>query len=51
MEKMVSMVIAPPTTKPKLRAATVVVGSSAFGTACRLRTATSRRPLARAVVR
>ncbi len=51
MENTVSTVIAPDTTKPRLSAIRVVVGSRALRTACRLRTTTSRSPLARAVCR
>jgi hypothetical protein len=51
IEKTYSMVIAPPTTKPRLRNTRVIVGSMAFGTAWRLRTILSIRPFARAVWR
>ena len=44
-------VIAPPTTKPRLRKISVIVGSIALGTACRWRTIVSISPLARAVCR
>ena len=50
-ENTVSIVIAPETTKPRLRKISVIVGSSALGTACLRRTRSSRRPLARAVCR
>ncbi len=51
MENTVSTVIAPEITKPRLRKISVIVGSSAFGTAWRRRTRASRNPLARAVIR
>ena len=50
MEKTYSMVIAPPTTKPRLRNTSVIVGRVALGTAWRRRTIESIRPFARAVV-
>jgi hypothetical protein len=45
------MVMAPETTKPRLRKISVVVGSRALGTAWRRSTSASRSPLALAVVR
>jgi hypothetical protein len=50
-ENTVSTVTAPPTSPPRVRKIRVTVGSRALGTACRRRTASSRRPLARAVMR
>ncbi len=42
--------MAPDKTKPRDRIVTVIVGSRAFGTACRRRTIFSRMPFERAVV-
>ena len=48
-ENSASTVIAPPSTKPRLSAICVTIGRRALGTMCRRRTASGRRPIARAV--
>ena len=48
-ENRASTVIAPPSTKPRLRAICVTMGRRALGTMCRRRTASGESPIARAV--